>query len=147
MKWFVRLMVLWLLPCPGKETGWVKDLIQENLALRQQNAVLLRRTRKVRLQARDRVFWAMLSRIWPRWQEVCMVVKPATVIYWHRAGFRLFWRWKSRKTRKVGRPAISGNLRVLIRRMARENPLWGAPRIHGELLRLGFHLSERSVQR
>lgn len=76
-----------------------------------------------------------------------MVVKPATVIHWHRAGFHLFWRWKSRQKGNAGRPSISGDLRVLIRRMARENPLWGARRIHGELLRLGFHLSERSVQR
>lgn len=95
----------------------------------------------------DRAFWILLHRAWPRWKEVCLVVKPATVIQWHRQGFSIFWRWKSRPKGKRGRPAVSPELRELIRRMAQENPLWGAPRIHGELLKLGFHLSERSVQR
>ena len=74
-------------------------------------------------------------------------MKPATVLHWHRAGFRLFWRWKSRPQGKPGRPTVGPELRALIRRLARENHFWGAPRIHGELTRLGFHISERSVQR
>lgn len=88
-----------------------------------------------------------LSRGWTRWKELCLLVKPATVIRWHRAGFQMFWRWKCNKGRKPGRPGLSPDIRALIRRVAQENPLWGAPRIHGELLKLGIVLSERSVAR
>lgn len=118
----------------------------ENLALRQQNAVLMRSTKRIHCRRRDRLFWISLSRLWAGWTSVCVIVKPATVISWHRVGFRAFWRWRSRKRRKPGRHAIAANVRDLIRRMARENPTWGAPRIHGELLKLGFRVSERTVQ-
>jgi putative transposase len=117
----------------------------EILALRQQIAVLQRRRRQPPLNQLDRLFWMALRRLWPRWSQALVLVKPATVISWHRAGFRLFWRWRSRARR--GLPKISKELRFLILRMARENTGWGAPRIHGELLKLGFLLSERTVAR
>jgi transposase InsO family protein len=84
--------------------------------------------------------------LWPGWTEALIIVKPETVICWHRAGFRLFWRWRSRH-RRPGRPKVSEEIRQLIRRMKTENPTWGAPRIHGELLQLGFDISEPTVSR
>ena len=94
----------------------------------------------------DRVFWVVLSRLWPGWRNSLVIVKPETVIGWHRKGFRLFWTWKSRR-RNSRRPPLSRETRDLIRRMSRENPLWGAPRIHGELLKLGFEVSEAAVSK
>lgn len=122
------------------------DLMLENLALRQQLAVLANKSGRPRLRARDRVFWVALRRLWPRWERPLVLVKPDTVVRWHRAGFRAFWRWKSRP-RRAGRPRVPPELRELIRRMASDNPLWGAPRIHGELQMLGFDVSERTVAR
>jgi len=92
-----------------------------------------------------RLFWIMLRNVWPRWSDALAIVKPATVITWHRAGFRLYWRWRSR--RRIGRPRINQEIRILIRKMRVENPGWGAPKIHGELLKLGFNVSERTVAR
>jgi putative transposase len=112
------------------------DLTLENLALRQQLAVALRRPPRRRARHRDRVFWVVLSKLWPRWRDALAIVKPATVVRWHREGFRLFWRWKSRPG--PGRPALSKDTQELIRTMANANPTWGAPRIHGELLKLGI---------
>ena len=122
------------------------DLVLEILALRQQVAVLKRKRLRPKLSALDRLFWTMLRRGWPRWAEVLLIVKPETVVGWHRAGFRLYWRWRSRGP-AGGRAKITQEIQELIRRMARENPTWGAPKIHGELLKLGFVLSERSVSR
>lgn len=122
------------------------ELLLENLALRQQLAVLMPKPTRPRLGAKDRLFWVTLRRIWPGWKDVLVLVKPDTVVRWHRAGFRAFWRWKSRPTRP-GRPRVSREVRQLIRRMAFENPLWGAPRVHGELKMLGFDVSERTVAR
>ena len=93
----------------------------------------------------DRIVWVLLSRIWRRWREALVIVKPATVVSWHRQGFRLFWRWKSR--RKPGRPRIDKATRALIKRMFEENEGWGAPRIHAELLKLGIDVGERTVGR
>ena len=118
----------------------------EILALRQQVAVLKRERPRPSLRMVDRVFWVVLSRLWPGWCEALVIVKPETVIGWHRKGFRLFWTWKSLR-RKSGRPPLSREIRDLIRRMSRENPLWGAPRIHGELLKLGFEVSEAAVSK
>jgi hypothetical protein len=84
--------------------------------------------------------------LWFRWSEVLIIVQPETVVGWHRAGFRLFWRWRSRAA-KFGRPTTTPGIRQLIRRIAQENPGWGAPKIHGELLKLGLELSERTVSR
>lgn len=104
----------------------------EILLLRHQlNLGLLRAPPRVRLHGGDRVFMAWMVRLWPGLLDVVQVVRPETVLRWHRAGFRIYWRWKSRK--RVGRPRIDRKLRDLIRRMCEENPLWGASRIHGEL--------------
>ena len=99
-----------------------------------------------RLRKADRFFWVWLSRIWPNWRKALLVVRPETVVSWHRKGFRLFWTWISRRKRS-GRPGVSPEIRDLIRKMAAANPLWGAPRIHGELLKLGIEVSERTVSR
>jgi hypothetical protein len=93
----------------------------------------------------DRLFWITLRRYWPRWADLLVIVKPETVISWHRAGFRLYWGWRSRP--RSGRPKITEEIGGLIRRLAQENSDWGAPKIHGELLKLGFKISERTVAR
>src|SRR5215471_11059076 len=121
------------------------DLQLEILALRHQIAVLQRSAKKrPRLTATDRLLWVSLSRIWRRWRSTLVLVKPETVVAWHRKGFRLFWTWKVRHGQR-GRPAITREIRDLIRTMCRENPTWGAPRIHGELLKLGIDIGESSV--
>ncbi len=122
------------------------DLALEILALRQQVAVLKRKRPRPKLSRMDRLFWTALRSVWSRWAEVLLIVKPETVVGWHRAGFRLYWRWRSRG-QAPGRATITAEIQDLIRRMAPENPSWGAPKIHGELLKLGFVLSERSVSR
>src|ERR1700761_1334147 len=116
----------------------------ENAALRHQLMVLRRRLHgRVRLTNHDRWFLIQLYRWFPSILQVLAIIKPETLVRWHRAGFRHYWRWKSR--RRGGRPRIDTELRVLIRRISVENPLWGAPRIHGELLKLGFEVAQSSV--
>ena len=122
------------------------DLVFENLALRQQLAVLAHSGRRGRVTGADRLFWVALRRVWTRWSDVLVFVKPETVIQWHRAGFRKYWTWLARRQR-TGPPSINAGLRELILRMAAENPTWGAPRIHGELRMLGIAVSERTVSR
>lgn len=122
------------------------DLILENLALRQQLAVLQAHQPRRRMSAGGRLFWVILRRLWPKWQQVLVLVKPETVVRWHRAGFRAFWRWRSQPG-QPGRPKIDLKLQKLIRRMVRENPTWGAPRIHAELQFLGFEVAERTISR
>jgi len=118
----------------------------EILVLRQQLMVLSRKSRKrVRLQNIDRLVLVWLYRIFPSMLDAIVVIKPETVIRWHRRGFQAYWHWKSR--RLGGRPKIAREIRDLIRRMNRENPLWGAPRIHGELLMLGIEVAESTVGR
>src|SRR5215472_7650140 len=121
------------------------EVALELVALRQQLIVLKRKNPRPRLSQWDRLFWVALRRFWSRWAEALIVVKPETVVSWHSAGFRLYWRFLSR--RRPGRPRITSDLRRLIQRIASENALWGAPRIHGELLKLGFDVSERTVSR
>ena len=121
------------------------DTALEILALRQQVAVLKRKRPRPVMNSWDRVFWTTLRRLWSRWSDVVVIVKPETVVRWHRAGFRLYWRWRSR--RPGGRPKVSDEIRGLIRRLAEENRNWGAPKIHGEFLKLGFVVSERTVAR
>lgn len=117
----------------------------EILALRHQICVLQRTAKKrPRLKPVDRFLWVVLCRIWRDWRSALAIVKPETVIGWHRKGFRLFWTWKVRCL-KSGRPGLSREVRDLIRRLRRENPLCGAPHIHGELLKLGIDISETSV--
>ena len=119
----------------------------ENLALRHQIGVLQRSARKrQKLTSGDRLLWVCLSRLWRNWRLALAIVKPETVLAWHRAGFRLFWTWKVRRG-QAGRPVISREVRNLIRTMCRENPGWGAPRIHGELLKLGIDIGESSVSK
>jgi hypothetical protein len=121
------------------------DIALEVLALRQQLAVLKRQRPCPPLTRLDRFFWTTLRRLWPRWSDVLVVVRPESVIGWHRAGFHLYWRWRSRP--RSGRPKIDSEIRNLIQTMAVDNVGWCAPRIHGELLKLGFEVSERSVAR
>ena len=123
------------------------DLLLENLALRQQLAVLKRRHPQPRFAAHDKLFWVILRRLWPDWRRALILVQPETVVGWHRAGFKLYWTWLSRHRNRVGRRCVSRELRGLIFRMVSDNPTWGAPRIHGELKMLGFDISERSVLR
>jgi putative transposase len=122
------------------------DLGLEIVALRQQLVVLKRRTKRARLHRFDRLFWVMLRRVWTKWPNPLLIVKPDTVVRWHRKGFQLYWRFRSR-SKLVGRPVIARDLRASIHTMASENPTWGAPRIHGELLKLGLEISERTVSR
>jgi hypothetical protein len=119
-------------------------LALENLALRQQLAVLERSGNRPKLRQRDRVFWVLLSAIWHDWRSALMIVKPETVIRWRRQGFRLCRGWKSRSC-KPGRPPIHEEIRILIRQMYCENTSWGAPRIESELRLLGFDVAERTV--
>ncbi len=122
------------------------ELVAENLALRQQLAVLNRTSKRPKLRSYDRLFWSTLSSIWKNWRSTLVIVKPDTVIRWHRKGFRLYWRWKSR-ARQAGRPKLNAEIRDLIRRMSQENPFWGSPRIQAELRLLGFNVAESTVAR
>ena len=119
-------------------------LVAENLPLRQQLAVLRASVSRPRLRPRDRVFWVWLSRLWPGWKSLLVIVQPETVIKWHRQGFKLYWRWKSRK-RQPGRPKIDQEIRNLILRMCQENPTWGAPRISSALHLLGYTVVQSTV--
>ena len=119
-------------------------LVAENLYLRHQLNIALRRAPpRLRLRGGDRALLAWMTRLWPSLIGAVQVVQPETILRWHRAGFKVFWRWKSRN--RAGRPKIDNGLRDLIRRMSRENPLWGASRIHGELLMLGFEVAQSTV--
>src|SRR5437762_4834231 len=116
----------------------------ENLFLRHQLNVALRRApQRVRLRAGDRALMVWMTRRWPSLLGLSRIVQPDTILRWHRCGFRAYWRWKSRG--RPGRPRVSRELRELIQRMSKENPLWGAPRIHGEVLKLGFEIAESTV--
>jgi putative transposase len=119
----------------------------ENLALRHQIGVLQPSVRKrPKLTPPDRLLWVLLFAIWSDWRSALAIVQPETVIAWHRKSFRLFWTWKIRLG-KTGRPTVAREVRHLIRRMCRENPSWGAPRIHGELLKLGINIAESAVSK
>jgi len=120
------------------------SLAMENLALRQQLAILEGSVKRPRLRQRDRIFWVWLRRLWNGWRSCLVVVQPETVVKWHRQGFRLYWRWKSRR-RKPGRPRIEPEIRQLIRHMSQENPIWGVPRIQAELGLLGHDVAESTV--
>src|SRR6516162_2270738 len=118
----------------------------ENLFLRHQLSIALRRAPpRVRLRGSDRALLVWMTRLWPGLLTATRVVQPETILRWHRAGFTTFWRWKSRK--RAGRPKIDRELRDLIRRMSKENPKWGASRIHGELLMLGFEVAQSTVSK
>lgn len=141
----MRTVLVPLLQMVGATLRSRAALQLEILALRQQLTVLQHAgPRRPHLRASDRVFWVVLSKLWPGWRNPLVIVQPDTVIGWSRKGFRLFWTWKSRRGRN-GRPAVPHEIRALIRRMSRANPLWGAPRIHGELLKLGITISQPTV--
>ncbi len=118
-------------------------LAAEILAVRHQLGALQRSVRRPRLRRRDRIFWVWLSRLWADWRPSLIIIKPDTVLRWHRDGFRLYWRWKSRG--KPGRPKIAPEIRRLIRQMSRENVTWGSPRIQSELALLGYTVDQSTV--
>ena len=123
-----------------------RRLETENLFLRHQLNIALRRAPpRLRLYGSDRALSVWMTRIWPGLLDISQVVKPETILRWHRSGFTVFWRWKSRN--RAGRPKVAHKLHDLIRRMSRENPLWGAPRIHGELQMLGFEVAQSTVSK
>jgi transposase InsO family protein len=124
-----------------------RSLLLENLALRQQLSALKRKQPQPRLAPSDKLFWVILRRLWPGWKQALILVRPETVVRWHRVGFKMYWTWLSRRRTRVGRKCVGLELRELIFRMVGENPTWGAPRIHGELKMLGFDVSERTVLR
>jgi putative transposase len=127
--------------CRGHRT-----VVLENLALRQQLVVFRRTVRRPQLRTRDRLFWVLLTKAWPEWRSALMVVQPDTVVRWHRQWLRR--RWTERSTHaRPGRPSTAAVIRRLVDKMGAANPLWGAPRIHGELVKLGIALSERTVSR
>ena len=144
-SWFVVNFLFALLAASGVFFRSRTDLALEILALRHQVAMLKRQRPRPLLNSYDRLIWITLRRFWSGWKQVLVIVKPDTVVAWHRASFRWYWRWRSRRTR--GRPKVSAEIRDLIQRLAHENPDWGAPKIHGELVKLGFEVSERSIAR
>jgi hypothetical protein len=135
-------------PIAGSELRTRTSLLLEAIALRHQIAVLERsRTRRPCFRRFDRLLWMLLSRFWPQWRESLMIVRPETVLRWRRDGWSAIWEYRSRGHWRGGRPRVSREVRGLLTRMARENFLWGAPRIHGELLMLGFSVSQATVSR
>jgi hypothetical protein len=143
MLWLLRL----LLVLASRFFASRRNLMLENLALRQQLAALKGRRPQTRFRVADKLFWVMLRRLRPRWKQALILVQPETVVRWHRAGFKLYWKWISRHRTRVGRRHVGRELRELISRMTAENTTWGAPRIHGELKMLGCDISERTVLR
>jgi len=134
--------------------GWLccafgsrRDLVLEKLALRQQLLALHSKRPHRRLSARQKLFWVLVQRFWSGWQKPLVLVTPRTVVKWHRAGFRLYWKWLSKARQVGGRKPVGSEIRELIFRMAAKNPTWGAPRIHGELMKLGFKVSEPTGSR
>ena len=137
------LLLAALLRAAARDRG---DVVAENLLRRHQLAVVTRPTRRrPRLRARDKLVWVLARLVRPDWRRHLVLVRPETVVRWHRHGWRLFWRWRSRGP--IGRPRLSAEVRDLIATMARDNPSWGAERIRGELLKLGIAVSKASVQR
>ena len=120
------------------------QLVLENVALRQQLAVYKRTVPRPRLRTTDRLFWVGLAKVWAGWRQALVIVSPATVLWWQRRRFLAYWtRLSGRPT--GGRPPVNAEIKALVIRMAAANPLWGAPRIHGELLKLGIDVAERTV--
>jgi putative transposase len=123
-----------------------RQLAHENPALRQQVTMLRRSVKRPRATPADKLFWVFFSRYVDGWRQILHSLYPDTVVRWHRQGFRMYWRWKS-WVPKPGRPAIDTALRKLIRNMQATNIGWGAPRIHGELLKLGIEVSQATVSK
>jgi putative transposase len=123
-----------------------KQVALENAALRQQLSVFKREVQRPKLKDRDRLFWIGLRMIWQDWKSALVIVRPETVISWHHKRFKQYW-WKLSQPKQPGRPRTRAEIRKLIHDMAAANPTWGAPRVHGELKKLGFQISERTVSR
>jgi putative transposase len=143
MIWLIWHFLGWLIGAFRSR----EELLLENLALRQQLLALHAKRPRPRLSSVDKLFWVVLRKVWSGWKRSLILVTSETVVRWHRTGFRLYWSWISRARKVVGRKPISREVRDLIFRMVAENPTWGAPRIHWELLKLGFEISERTVSR
>jgi putative transposase len=139
-------LVLYLVRLLPYLCGGHRQLALENLALRQQLAVYRRTTTRPTLRTRDRLFWVGLTRVWAGWRQALIIVSPDTVLRWQRRRFREYWTQLSGRPRR-GRPPVHAEITALVTRMATANPLWGAPRIHGELLKLGIDVAERTVSR
>jgi hypothetical protein len=122
-----------------------RDLVLENLLLRHQLAVVLRPKPRPRLRVRDKLLWVLGRRFCADWRRHLVLVTPESVVGWHRQGWKLFWRWRSRS--RGGRPRLGAETPELIRRISRDNPSWGAERIRGELLKLAIRVSNRSIRR
>ena len=140
MLFFIQIYRNWLI----QKFDIIAYLTAENLALRHQLIVLKRSHNRPQLKECDRLFWKVLSNVWPSWRDSLVIVQPATVIRWHRRAFKLYWRQKSGGA-KPGRPRLDAEVKSLVLKLSSSNPMWGAPRIHGELLKLGIEISERSV--
>jgi hypothetical protein len=140
----VITLVLHLLRLLPFLVGGHRQLALENLALRQQLAVYKRTMPRPKLHTTDRLFWAGLVRVWTGWRQALVIVSPDTVLRWQRRRFREYWARLSRRP-TGGRPPLNAEIADLVRKMAAANPLWGAPRIHGELLKLGIDVAERTV--
>src|SRR6266705_4766513 len=123
-----------------------KQVALENAAMRQQLAVFKRDVKRPRLSRWDRLFWIGLMTIWKDWKSALVIVRPETVIGWQRRRFKRYW-WRLSQRKRPGRPPVGSEIRHLVPNMVAANPTWGAPRIHGELLKLGFEISERTVSR
>ncbi len=130
----------------GLISGGHRAIMLENLALRQQLAVLTRTVKRPQLRSTDRLFWVLLAKGWQDWRSALIIVQPDTVVRWHRQWLRRHWTRLSQR-RRPGRPTTSSSIRALVCTMTTANPLWGAPRIHGELAKLGITVSERTVSR
>jgi putative transposase len=145
LLWSARQQLLTVLGVLSSFFKTSVELRLENLALRHQLGVLRRSApKRLPLRPADRILWVWLRGVWADWKSALLIVKPETDIAWHRKGFRLYWIWKVRRG-KPGRPALPQQIRDLIRIMSRNNPLWGAPRIHGELLKLGIEITEPTI--
>ncbi|MCP3944987.1 MAG: integrase, partial [Desulfobacteraceae bacterium] len=123
------------------------ELRFENMVLHQQLATFKKEKTRPKLSRFDRIFWVFLRRLWRKWEDVLFIVKPETVVNWHKKGFKLYWDFISNRRKKKEQNNSWREARALVRKMAVDNETWGAPRIHGELLKLGFKLSERTVSR
>src|SRR5213079_1199319 len=135
LRHFLGWLVSWL-SCRA-------DLVLENMALRRQLLALHAQRPRRRWTALHKLFWVALRMCWSAWRQPLVLVTPRTVVNWHRAGFRLYWTWVTRIRQVGGRKRVSKEVRALIFRTVAENPTWGAPRIHGELLKLGFDLGKK----
>ena len=142
-KWMLRIVITYAFSVLNKLNA-TANLAAENTALRQQLSALNRKNKRPALKKRDRLPWVLLSRIWPGWRDALLIVKPDTVLHWQKKAFKAYWRRKCEQG-KPGRPPLDPNFRALVLQMANANPLWSAPKIHGELLELGIEVAERMV--